>query len=127
MENASRHTKVNKGGRPKKDIKRDQQLGVLCSVPERKVIEDKAKEANLSVSEYLRDLALNSQIVRRQKTLPPEILQLSGRLNHIAANINQIAKKCNNNEALNLAETLSMQFLFNKVREVVVDIKNYFR
>ena len=44
------------GDQPRKAIKKDQLLGVKCSLLERKVIEYKAGECNVSVSEYLRKL-----------------------------------------------------------------------
>ena len=31
---------MNKGGRPKKEDKRNQQLAVMCTIAERKIIED---------------------------------------------------------------------------------------
>jgi len=49
----------------------------------------------LTVSEYLRNLGLGSKIDRRQKVLPKEVLAFTGTMNHIAANLNQIAKKRN--------------------------------
>jgi hypothetical protein len=58
------------GGRPKKPVKRDQQLAVMCTQVERKVIELKAKAANVSVSEFLRTLALKGQVDRWTKSFP---------------------------------------------------------
>src|SRR5690606_23942296 len=82
-----------KGGRPKKDVKKDQLLALKCSLYERRVIEARAKSANLSVSEYLCEIGQTGKIDRRKKALPNEILELTGTLNHVAANLNQIAKK----------------------------------
>ena len=47
---------MNKGGRPKKENKRSQQLAVMCTMAERKIIEDKAKLSNISISQFLREL-----------------------------------------------------------------------
>ena len=47
----------NKGGRPKKAVKKDQILAVKCSLFERQAIEARAKSTNLTVSEYLREMA----------------------------------------------------------------------
>src|SRR5690349_18384634 len=63
----------NKGGRPKKAIRRDEQLAVMCTLVERKVIEYKAKISDVSVSEYLRTLGVKGQVGRKIKTLPKEI------------------------------------------------------
>ena len=53
----------NKGGRPKKAVKKDQILAVKCSLFERKAIEARAKSVNLTVSEYLREMALTGKVV----------------------------------------------------------------
>jgi hypothetical protein len=90
-----------KGGRPRKAIKKNQLLGVKCSLLERKVIEYKAGESNVSVSEYLRKLGLSGKIDMKIKILSTEILQFKGTLNHLAANLNQVAKKRNMNDELN--------------------------
>jgi hypothetical protein len=83
----------NKGGRPQKQIKRDKQLAVMCTTIERFIIANKAKSVNLTISEFLRMLALKGQVDRKIKTLPKEVLLFKAVLNHLAANINQIAKK----------------------------------
>ena len=82
-----RTTTRKKGGRPKKAIKKDQILAVKCSQYERRAIEVRAKSANLSVSEYLRQMALTGKIDRREKVLPKEVLAFTGTLNHTAANL----------------------------------------
>src|ERR1700754_398814 len=41
------------GGRPKKPIKRDQVMHLKCTLIDRKVIQAKAKLANMTVSDYL--------------------------------------------------------------------------
>ena len=73
--------KKSKGGRPIKAMKRDQLLGVKCTLLELKAIEHKAKNAALSVSEYLRELSVNSVVTRRkQKSLSKEVLLFTGTL-----------------------------------------------
>src|SRR4051812_12030657 len=94
----------NKGGRPKKTIRRDEQLAVMCTIIERKAIEHKAKLASISVSEFLRTLGLKGQVDRKIKVLPKEVLQMISSLNHMAANLNQVAKKKNRDEPFNDVE-----------------------
>jgi hypothetical protein len=118
-------TTKNKGGRPKATDKKDQLLGVKCSTEERKLIEEKAGLANLSVSEYLRQMGLAGKIDRYEKYLPAEVLQLTGTLNHTAANLNQIAKKRNGVEPLNAVERAQLQTLSGQVKQLVWNIKNY--
>jgi hypothetical protein len=57
------------------------------------VITHYAKLANQSESEFLRNLGLNGKIDIQKKALPKEVLLFTATLNHLAANVNQIAKK----------------------------------
>jgi hypothetical protein len=116
----------NKGGRPKKAVKKDQLLAVKCSLFERRAIEARAKSANLSVSEYLREIALTGKIDRREKALPKEVLALTGTLNHVAANLNQIAKKRNSNEELNALERAELKVQFGELKGIAKQIKIFF-
>jgi len=120
-----RTTTKKKGGRPKKAIKKDQILAVKCSQYERRAIEVRAKSANLSVSEYLREMALTGKIDRRQKAFPKEVLALSGTLNHTAANLNQIAKKRNSGEELNALERADLKVQSGVLKDLAVQIKTY--
>lgn len=115
----------NKGGRPKKQIRRDQQLAVMCTITERKVISIKAKSAGLCISEFLRTIALNGQVDRRIKTLPTEVLLMTATLNHLAANMNQVAKKRNRHEELNAMERAELKLLSDEVKALADAIKKH--
>lgn len=115
----------NKGGRPKKKIRRDQQLAVMCTIIERKVISFKAKSAGVCISEFLRTLAVNGQLDSRKKKLPGEVLLLTGTLNHMAANLNQLARKRNQNDELNAIERAELKLLSNDVKVLAETIKKY--
>ena len=115
----------NKGGRPKKAIKRDQLMAIKCTLYERKVIEARAKSANLSVSEYLREIGLTGKIDRRDKALPKEVLGFTAMLNHMAANLNQIAKKRNGIDELSPLERAELKVQSGQVKDVAVQIKSY--
>ncbi len=112
-----------KGGRPRKAIKKDQLLGVKCSLIERKVIESKAGLSNTSVSEYLRKLGLSGKIDMRIKVLSKDILQFKGTLNHLAANLNQVAKKRNMNDELNALERADLEQLSKEIKLLANDLK----
>lgn len=116
--------KRNKGGRPKKEIKKDQFLGVKCSLVERKVIENKAGQVGVSVSEYLRKLGLSGKIDMKLKIVSKEILLFTATLNHLAANLNQIAKKRNSNDQLNAIERAQLEQLSKVNKQLAMDIKN---
>ncbi|MNG01028.1 hypothetical protein D3C85_110260 [compost metagenome] len=118
-------TKKNKGGRPKKVVKKDQLLAIKCTLYERKIIEAKAKKMNLTVSEYLREVGLTTKIDYRNKALPKEVLSLTGMLNHMAANLNQIAKKRNSNDILSPLERAELMVRSGQVKDLAVQIKNF--
>ncbi|TDH23980.1 mobilization protein [Segetibacter sp. 3557_3] len=115
----------SKGGRPGKEVKREALLGVKCTKTERFVIKAKAEKAQLTVSEYLRQMGINGKIDMLKRALPPEVLRLTGTLNHMAANLNQIAKKRNSFEELNAIERAELQYLSGQVKQLAIDIKNY--
>ncbi|MFC0771645.1 plasmid mobilization protein [Terrimonas alba] len=115
----------NKGGRPKKAIKQNHFIGVKCSLVEKTILRQKAKAAGLTLSEFLRESGLKGQAVRKIKVLPKEVLQFAGTLNHLAANLNQVAKKSNRMDELNALERAGLQMLSGQVKQLAVDIKNY--
>jgi len=115
----------NKGGRPKKALKKDQLLALKCSLYERKAIEARAKSVGLSISEYLREMALTGRIDRREKALPKEVLEMAGTLNHSAANLNQLAKKRNSGEELNTLDRANLKILSGELKGAAVRIKTY--
>ncbi|MDP3666301.1 MAG: mobilization protein [Sediminibacterium sp.] len=116
--------KRNKGGRPPKAIKRNKLLGVKCTLVEKITIQAKAKYSGLSVSEYLRGLGMNGKIDMQKIMFPKEILQFTSTLNHLAANMNQAAKKRNYNEELNALERANLSHVSVMVKQLVQDIKN---
>ena len=126
MESAG-EKKKNKGGRPTKAVKRAEQLAVMCTTIERMVIAHRAKTVNLTISEFLRNLGLNSKIDIQKKVLPKEVLLFTATLNHLAANLNQVAKKRNQNDELNAIERAELQHLSSNFKQLAVDIKNYLK
>jgi hypothetical protein len=115
----------NKGGRPKKTIKRDQLMAIKCTVNERKLIEDRAASIHISVSEYLRELGLTGKIDSKNKALPPEVLALRAELKHIGSNINQAAKKRNSGEVLGPLERAELMVNSRKISALADQIKSY--
>jgi len=113
----------NKGGRPRAQIKRDEQLTVMCNIVEKKIIQGNAKRARTNVSVFLRQLGLNGRIV--VKTLPKEVLQFTGTLNHMAANLNQIARKRNKGEDLNTLDRALLNQEVRGLQRIVKEVKNY--
>lgn len=117
----------NKGGRPAKAIKRNQLIGVKCTFIEKKTIEAKAKYSGLTVSVFLRNLGMGCKVDRPKIRLPKEVLYFTGTLNHLAANLNQIAKKRNQRDELNVLERAQLQQLSTLVKQLALDIKNHLK
>lgn len=116
-----------KGGRPKKAVKQNHFIGVKCSLVEKTILKQKAKAVGLTLSEFLRECGLRGQAVSKMKVLPGEVLKFTGTLNHLAANMNQLARKRNRMDELNALERANLQGLSVQVKQLAADIKNYLR
>jgi hypothetical protein len=116
----------NKGGRPKKISRRTFRLRVACNDNEFSVIKANAAQTQICVSEFLRISAIGGGFEAIQnKTLPKEVLQVTARLNHMAANINSLAYKNNRAENFNAIERAELKYLAEQVQQLTNDIKNY--
>lgn len=69
------------GGRPEKPVKRDELAGVKCTKSEAFIIRARAEKLLLTVSEYLREIALTGKIDMRKKVLSKVVLFLTATLN----------------------------------------------
>lgn len=119
----TRNSRVNKGGRPKKQEHRDQKVTVMFSRFEAITVRFYAKEMRLTLSEYLRALGLKRQVDRQAKALPREVLQLAGMLNHMAANLNQVAHKRNRGDELNAIERAELMVLSGEIKDLARTLK----
>ena len=81
------------------------------------------KPASERAEEYLRETGLKRQVVSKPKALPKEVLLFTSTLNHLAANLNQVAKKRNKMEDLNAFERAEVNLLSNQVKQLAIDIK----
>ena len=115
--------RTNRGGRPKKAVKRSYVIKVKCTILERKVIERRAKEVALTLSEYLRTKGLDGNIVRQPKVLPKEFLEYKALLHHTAANLNQIARKSNSTGEINSADKEALLALEEALKQHLVTIQ----
>jgi hypothetical protein len=113
----------NKGGRPEKAIKKNKLLGVKCSDFEQAEIQLKAKQYNLTVSQYLRELGLKHKV--SIKTLPREVIAFQIQLNNLGSILNQIAKKRNMNDQLNAIDRAVLQNLSEELTGIVNSIRSY--
>jgi hypothetical protein len=114
---------INKGGRPKKSHHLDEKITVMCSRIDAITIRFYATQLNLPVSEYLRTIGLKRQVDRKVKVLPKEALQLIGTLNHMAANLNQVAHKRNRGDEFNAIERAMLMALCTELKALAITIK----
>lgn len=120
-------TTRKKGGRPRKAARKEHVLALKCSLFEKKAIAIKAKSTNLSVSGYLRQMALSGKVDMRVRVLPKEVLIFTARLNHIAANLNQIARKRNGGDELEEPDRANLQAQSRELKELTDLIKSSLR
>lgn len=85
----------NKGGRPKKKNLRDRRVEIRLTQEEHRILDKKAIRLNRSMAELLRDGALNVKVLEKQD--PKELLDVKSELRKLGANVNQVARKLNQN------------------------------
>jgi SAM-dependent MidA family methyltransferase len=117
----------NKGGRPKKAIRKNRTITVKCSSLDKLMIRVNAQTAKMTVSEFLRELGLNRKIDSHIKELPKEVLEMRNRLNQIAANLNQVAKKKNMGEPFNALERAEAAEVCLQVKQTAQSIIDFFK
>ena len=116
---------IKKGGRPKKNILEKQQkvVSTKLSSPQFYVVKGRAKEANVSMSEYIRQAVISSKIVPR---LSPEEMNLYKQLAGEARNLNQITKLAHAQGVKSIAEKITtlIQLLVFIMKKLSDDWKN---
>ncbi len=117
----------NKGGRPKKPVKKDQVLPVKCSSLEKTIIKGRARSANLSVSQYMREISLTGKIDSKDKTFPKEVLKFLALLHNTASNINQIAKKLNSTGDFTPFLNDQVKFHLGELEKIEEQINSFFQ
>jgi hypothetical protein len=83
--------KSKKGGRPKKTVVRERTTGIRFSKTEYFIVQEKAKQAGLKMTVYIRQSAIQAKIISRLTM--EEKLQVQNLIGQ-SRNINQIAKAC---------------------------------
>lgn len=89
--------KKKKAGRRKKEVKKEIRAAVRFTKTEYFIVKEKAAIAGISVSKYIRRVAINEQIRVR---LTEEETKISRHLVGISNNLNQIAKACHDEGVL---------------------------
>lgn len=116
METVSKE--IKKAGRPVKSIKKEIRACVRFSKYEYYIIKEKAVQAGVNTSVYIRQIAIHAKIMHR---ITEEELHFVRQLAGISNNINQVAKICNQ-EGLYEA----MQY-FENYRNLIDDVLKKFK
>lgn len=86
-----------KGGRPKKNVIRARTTGIRFTTVEHFVVQEKAKQAGLKLTTYIRQAAIDGKIISRLTTEERLFVrELIGQ----SRNINQVAKACHSEGVL---------------------------
>lgn len=93
---------------------RQKQFKIRLTEIEYENISLKAEACGLSKSEYVRQMAADGVIIKRDFTAIKEV-------NKIGVNINQIAKKVNERDIVIESDIADLQFQFEKLFEVIYE------
>ena len=109
--------KKKKAGRPAKAIKKEVRACVRFTRPEYFIIKEKAANAGLNASAYVRQIAIYATIKNR---LTDEERQFVRQLVGMANNLNQLAKKCHQEGSLR-----AMMYFKNLLAELDSILKKF--
>lgn len=113
----SKKKKSSKSGRPKKgEDKLSTSINLKLTESDYKRIKEKANKLELTPTQYAREMTLKGN-VKNRFTL--EELDLMRKLAGMSNNLNQIARRINRNEFLQVG--LDLVVLANKIRKLVDD------
>jgi hypothetical protein len=90
----------HKGGRPKVKVRHETHVKIRLTATERFMIETKAKDAGMRLSDWIRAAAKAAKVVARLK---PEDLQIMRMLAGLANNLNQLTRLAHKDGILTIA------------------------
>ena len=108
----------------KKSNKKSHKISLWCTLTEKSYIEIRARKAGLSASEYMREMGLRDYR-KKTKTLPPEVFAFTGQLNHLAAQLQPLARKRIDGDELNAIERAGLKQQLGILQQLTLQIKNY--
>src|SRR5690349_16201101 len=111
-------TKKNRGGRRTKNVKREVRAAIRFTKSEYFIVKEKATNAGITLSNYLRRVAINEPIRNR---LTDEERKITSHLVGMSNNLNQIAKACHDEGVLK-AMTYFQNYR-NQIDELVKKLK----
>lgn len=114
----------------KTQSERRKNFPLRLSNSERAALEEKAKEAGLKLSAYLREAGLNKTIQKRNKRVPQINRETYVELGRIGININQLAKAANTSVLkglecnINTNELAKLSSLLQEIRLSILGISD---
>lgn len=115
--------KKNKGGRPKKELKRNALVSVRFTRNEKQALKYIAKKENENPSEFLRNIALKKIGISVRKKPNKEVQELRNELRRIGVNLNQIAKQLNTNNQLKSTQISMFEITLKELFKTLINIK----
>ena len=89
-----------RGGAPKKRIRREAHVKVRLTATERFLIESKARQAGMKISDWFREATLKAKVVARMTVEDRRVLHM---LAGMANNLNQLTKMAHTSGLLTIA------------------------
>jgi len=115
--------KKNKGGRPKKNIKRNALISVRFTKNEKQALKYIAKKENEKPSEFLRNIGLRKIGLSVRKKPNEEIQNLRNELRRLGVNINQISKQLNTNNQLKSTQISMFEITLKELFNILINLK----
>jgi len=94
----------HKGGRPKASIKRESHAKIRLTATERMVYDKRAKDAGMSLSDFVRAAAKSARVIAR---LSVDDMKLMRMLTGLANNLNQLTRLAHRDGLLSVARKCS--------------------
>jgi hypothetical protein len=99
-------------------------LHCFCTAIERTYILSRARQSGLSLSAFMRRIALQG-FIEKDKALPSEVLAFMGQLQHMSGQLEVISRKRLDDEDLNAIDRAELAAVKATIEGLVKQIKNY--
>lgn len=116
--------KIKSGMYTSKALLRKYMVKIFCTVAEKRFIEIRARDAQLPVSVFLRELGMKDSPGKR-KTLPAEVMEFNGQLSGIIGSLEIIAYRRLDNEDLDSLQRAELNFRAKELKLLIERIKYY--
>lgn len=97
---------------------RDKQIRVFLTKTEHQIAKDKAKYSGLSMSEFVRNLITDGAIIHYEMQGVSDVLK---EINKIGTNINQVARKVNERDAIIQDDVEELRIQYEKLFELYIN------